>query len=245
MHYNLLIKNKLAVSDFCLKSKISQRNSTIDWVVVGQRLGKNRHVKHMNLALNVGHEDYNLIAFCEGIVCNTSIVALEVKLFVDVSGELPALKPPVIEELHLKEVIKSDLVMRSLSLFLACNKQLKTLTFPKYDSNAITIEGWTALATVLENHTGIEEICFDLPNSRSLGRDENQFLIAKALRENTSLKKVTIPICSTSQLMCIAQLVKSPNCRLEELNVHYFQNQIDQQINLSVECIQLTQIAVD
>ena len=45
--------------------------------------------------------------------------------------------------------------------------------------------------------------------------------------------------------MCIAQLVKSPDCRLEELNVHYFQNPTDQQINQSVECIQLTQIAID
>lgn len=64
MHYNLL-KNNLAVSDFCLKPKIIQRNSTIDWVVVGQHLGKNRHVKHMSLALNAGHDDYDLIAFYE------------------------------------------------------------------------------------------------------------------------------------------------------------------------------------
>ena len=38
----------------------------------------------MSLALNTGHDDYDLIAFCEGMACNTSIVALEVKLFVDV-----------------------------------------------------------------------------------------------------------------------------------------------------------------
>ena len=38
----------------------------------------------MSLALNTGHDDNDLIAFCEGMACNTSIVALEVKLFVDV-----------------------------------------------------------------------------------------------------------------------------------------------------------------
>eukprot|EP00956_Cyclotella_meneghiniana_P043810 scaffold289008_cov79-Cyclotella_meneghiniana.AAC.1 len=65
-----------------------ERNSTIDWVVVGQHLGRNRHVKHMSLSLNAGHDDYNLLAFCKGLACNTSIVALEVKLFVDVSEEL-------------------------------------------------------------------------------------------------------------------------------------------------------------
>ena len=97
-----------------------------------------------------------------------------------------------------EEVIKSDLVMRSLSLFLACEKQFKTPTFPKYGSNAITIEGWAALATFLRIKLELKRFALIYPTAVPLVEIyANHFLIANAVRENTSLKKVIIPICST------------------------------------------------
>lgn len=158
----------------------------------------------------------------------SSIKALDLSDNVDITPNgwstfLKSTKVETLEELHIQRAIKNDAVMTALSGFLAMNGGLKVLKFPRYNHEDVTEEGWRSLVAALQNHTSsLEEIVFDTGFVR---RGGGQHLFVGALHEISSLKRVTMPINSSSEFQLLANVLESPNCAVEELTVYYDDSQ--------------------
>jgi hypothetical protein len=141
---------------------------------------------------------------------------------------------PVLEELHLYNVIKNDSVMIAMCQFMASNHKVRVLNLwgASYGQPAISIssEGWNAFAAMLKSHTGIEELVVN-----GIGYRAEQFLgsLGDSLVVSSKLKCLRVELEQFGSLQAIANAVARSDCLLEVLDVKYIPTGTDPSIDSS------------
>lgn len=141
--------------------------------------------------------------------------------WVDLFGRLQS---STLEELRLSGLTVTNSILKAISQYMSINQALKVLEIP--DCKGIRNETWVQFTSVLQSHKCIEEINILWEGSGSESdsddaheeQDENTIqLLAVAIEENSSLRRIRIPITGVAELETIASTLTTPNCTLEEL----------------------------
>ena len=130
-----------------------------------------------------------------------------------------SLKSSTLEEISVLLDTRCITMMTDLSQFMTSNQQVRLLKIRDDVERPINSEGWLKVMTVLSAHKSIEEIDITTTPFAFSGDVDIGFA---GLLSNSNIKRLRLHISGTAQLQLVADAIASPNCFLEELQVHYF-----------------------
>ena len=117
--------------------------------------------------------------------------------------------------------LQASELLAAVTRFLECNKKLRALRM-HYIARVTPSSGWLAFSTALGTHPTLEELQIPFNNySPHTQTDDTDGLdhIVRGVTSNQRLKQVRLTIDSFDQLMAIIELIRRPDCVLEELHI--------------------------